>query len=134
MAKVHQVFSFSFGEKLNEYNLTPAQFGTLAFLWKKDGISQIQLGNMMHKDRTTISGIIDRLEKENLVVRQSNPKDRRTHLIFLTPKGAALKEELEQLAVQTNLEVTEMLTEKDCELFRSILKKILDHKSIYKEW
>ncbi|AEF94988.1 transcriptional regulator, MarR family [Desulfotomaculum nigrificans CO-1-SRB] len=125
ISKAHQWFSLCFKEKLAEYNLTPPQFGALAFLWKQDGISQVHLGNMMGKDRTTIGGIIDRLEKEDLVVRQSDPEDRRTNLIFLTEKGAGLKDTLEQIAAQTNLEVTAPLTDGERGQLRELLKKIL---------
>lgn len=127
VARAHQVFSSYFKEKLNDYNLTPPQFGTLAFLWKYDGISQIQLGQLMNKDRTTISGIIDRLEKEELVARQSDPNDRRAHLIFLTPRGACLKDVLQGIAEQANLEITAMLSEQERNLLRSLLRKILEH-------
>ncbi len=126
MAKTHQHFASCFKDKLNKYNLTPPQFATMAFLWIDDGLSQIQLGNLMNTDRTTISGIIDRLEKEGLVARRSNPEDRRTHLIYLTPEGSALQGELEALAVQVNKEVTAMLTDGEREQLGIILKKILD--------
>lgn len=127
VARVHQVFSSRFKESLGEYNLTPPQFGTLAFLWKNNGISQVQLGTLMMKDRTTIGGIIDRLEKEGLVLRQDDPADRRTHLVFLTSRGADLKMELEEIAARTILEVTSMLTDIEREQFRFLLRKILDN-------
>lgn len=98
----------------------------LAFLWKNDGSSQIQLGNCMHKDRTTISGIVDRLEKDGLVTRRKNPEDRRTHLIFLTPGGLALRNELENMAALVNSGATFMLTGGEKEQLEIILKKILD--------
>ncbi|WP_313885472.1 MarR family transcriptional regulator [Desulfallas sp. Bu1-1] len=125
MAKVHQVFSSHFKQKLGDYNLTPQQFGVLAYLWKQDGISQIQLGDMTYKDRTTISGIIDRLEKEGLVTRRDDPGDRRANLIFLTPKGAGLQDALVEIALSTTREVTHMLTEKEKEQLRTLLTKIL---------
>ncbi len=126
LAKTHQYFSSFFKEKLNKYNLTSQQFGMLAFLWKKDGFSQIKLGNCMNKDRTTISGIVDRLEKEGLVTRCRDPEDRRTYLIYLTPRAFALKDELEGLATQANSEVTAMLSEGEKEQLETILRKILD--------
>lgn len=125
VAKAHQVFSTHFKRRLCDYNLTPPQFGVLAYLWKQDGISQIQLGEMTYKDRTTISGIIDRLEKEGLVTRRGDPGDRRTNLIFLTPKGAGLQGPLVEIASSTNREVARMLTEEEKELLRALLKKIL---------
>ncbi len=127
VAKVHQIFSSRFKEKLKEYNITPPQFGTLAFLWHHEGISQIQLAYLTRKDRTTTSGIIDRLEKENLVMRKSRSGDRRTHLIYVTKRGRELQSVLENIATGTNLEVTSMLTQQERELLRSLLKKILNN-------
>jgi DNA-binding MarR family transcriptional regulator len=80
----------------------------------------------MNKDRTTISGIVDRLEKEGLVARSRNPEDRRTHLIYLTPRAFDLKDELEWLATQANTEATAMLTKTEKEQLEKILIKILE--------
>ena len=77
----------------------------------------------MGKDRTTIGGIIDRLEKESLVTRQSDPGDRRTNLVYLTAMGAGLKDTLEQRAVQVNSEVTEALTDDERDQLRALLRK-----------
>ena len=130
LARAHQYFSFCLKEKLNKYKITPPQLGMLAFLWKNDGINQIQLGSRMNKDRTTISGIIDRLEKEGLVIRRKNPDDRRTHLIYLTPRAFDLKDELERLAAQANNEATVMLTKAEKEQLEKILRKILDAAAV----
>ncbi|WP_238492583.1 MarR family winged helix-turn-helix transcriptional regulator [Desulfotruncus alcoholivorax] len=126
VAKAHQVFSSYFKELLEDYNLTPSQFGTLAFLWHNDGASQVQLGQKMRKDRTTISGIIDRLEKEQLVQRKEDPMDRRAHLIYLTPKALAIRGRLEELAIKANKDVTSMLSEQERAALGVILKKIID--------
>lgn len=126
VAKVHQRFSSRFKEKLAGagYGITPPQFGTLAFLWKYGEMSQVQLGEKMYKDRTTISGIIDRLEKEGLVSRCNDPDDRRIHMVYLTPRGMMLREELEQLAELTIAEVTAMLSGEERDTLRRLLKKI----------
>jgi len=126
VAKVHQLFSHYFREKLIAFHLTPPQFGTLAFLWRHDGISQVELANRLRKDKNTISEIIDRLEKENLVVRKSSPDDRRLNFVFLTPRGAGLRETLEKIAIESTLEITAALEEEERELLRSLLKKILE--------
>jgi len=126
LAKTHQYFSSFFKEKLNKYSLTPPQFAMLAFLWKRDGLSQIQLGNCMNTDRTTISGIVDRLEKDGLVTRRRDPEDRRTYLINLTPRAFALQDEMEEMATQAKYEVTAMLSDGEKEQLERILRKILD--------
>ena len=125
LSKAQQLSYQNFREKLTGYNLTPPQFGTLGFLWQQDGLTQVQLGTRMQMDRTTMSGIIDRLEKEGLVIRKNNPQDRRAHLLFLTKKGTELENTLSILAHQTNLELSSPLSESERVLLISLLKRIL---------
>ena len=94
LAKSYQRACALFKEEFDAYDLTPQQFGLLAFLWIEDGLSQTELSVRSQIDRTTIGGIIDRLEKEDLVKRANHPDDRRAFLVFLTEKGKSLEDEL----------------------------------------
>src|SRR4051794_38323650 len=94
LAKAHQRGFALFKGHLDPYGLTPQQFGLLAFLWKKDGLSQAELSEKTMIDRTTIGGLIDRLEKDGWVERRPNPTDRRANLISLSAKGKGHEKEL----------------------------------------
>ncbi|AEG59057.1 MarR family winged helix-turn-helix transcriptional regulator [Desulforamulus ruminis] len=124
LAKCHQKGLQIFREKLLPHNLTPPQFATLAFLWKKDGQSQIQLGTTMEMDRTTISGIIDRLENQGLVNRRQHLEDRRVFMIHLTEDGRKLEQVLSLLSLEANKELTLNLSAEERETFLTLLKKI----------
>lgn len=124
LAKCHQKAFNSFKQKLEPFNLTPPQFATLAFLWKKDGINQIQLGELMSVDRTTISGIVDRLERIGLVERGDDPNDRRSWVLFLTDKGKALQSELAPIAEGFNAALAAGLSHEELAQIIQILKKI----------
>ena len=65
LAKAYQRACAIFKEEFENYDLTPQQFGLLAFLWMEDGLSQTELSVKSQIDRTTIGGLIDRLEKES---------------------------------------------------------------------
>src|ERR1039457_96642 len=67
LAKAYQRACALFKEEFDHYDLTPQQFGLLAFLWIENGLSQTELSARSQIDRTTVGGIIDRLEKEMLV-------------------------------------------------------------------
>src|SRR5512138_2210829 len=83
LAKAYQRAHAIFKEEFDEYDLTPQQFGLLGFLWQEDGLSQAELSARSQIDRTTIGGLIDRLEKEGLVKRYSHPNDRRAYQVCL---------------------------------------------------
>ena len=106
------------------YNLTPPQFAILAFLWKQDGLSQAQLGALMSMDRTTLSGIIDRLEKRKLVERREHPGDRRAYLLYLTPEGLGCRDALSQASDKINAAISDNLTGAEKEQLVGLLQKM----------
>jgi DNA-binding MarR family transcriptional regulator len=124
LAKCHQKAFNIFKVKLEPYHLTPPQFATLAHLWDRDNINQVYLGELMGVDRTTISGIIDRLERGGLVERGADPGDRRSWMIFLTDKGKSLQKNLAPLAAEFNQSLTAGITEEEVEQLIIVLKKI----------
>jgi DNA-binding MarR family transcriptional regulator len=79
-------------DNLTRFELTPAQFDVLAHLVAAEGISQQTLSEKLLVTKGNVCGLIDRLEDRGLVVRRPDPEDRRSNLLFLTPKGRELVE------------------------------------------
>lgn len=100
LAKAHQCLFARFRDLLAPYGVTPQQFALLGFLWKQDKLSQVELSDKTGIDRTTLSGLIDRLEKQGLVTRLPHPCDRRACLVALTPEGRTFETILAPLAQQ----------------------------------
>ena len=124
LAKAYQRACALFKEEFESYDLTPQQFGLLAFLWIEAGLSQAELSARSQIDRTTTGGIIDRLEKEGLVKRRAHPEDRRAYQVFLTEKGKSLEDELSVVAGRVLRKVTSPLTEEEHETLIRLLTKI----------
>jgi len=76
---------------VSEVNLTPPQFQALRLLWEQDSQPFKDLAASIGCTRPTMTGVVDTLEKNGLVTRQPNPKDRRSLLVTLTKKGKALE-------------------------------------------
>ncbi|MCM2359377.1 MAG: MarR family transcriptional regulator [Geobacteraceae bacterium] len=110
LAKAYQRACAIFKEEFDSHDLTPQQFGLLAFLWTEDGLSQAELSTRSQIDRTTMGGIIDRLEKEGLVERRNHPADRRAYQVYLTAKGKSLEDELCAVANRVQSKVNAPLT------------------------
>lgn len=79
-------------------DITVEQFSLLIALWKKEGISQQDLGEYVDKDRPSVTRLLDNMEKGNLVVRITSDQDRRVRLIYLTKKGKDLQVKLVKVA------------------------------------
>ncbi len=113
--------------KAGGLGITTEQWSVLACLWDKDKQTQQYLCDHTFKDKASITRLIDGLEKNNLVVRMSDPGDRRINLIHLTEKGF----ELEKSATAIIMESIELATrdvDKNCFLDMTIMfKKIISN-------
>ncbi len=83
------------------FDVTCEQWSVLVHLGKKNGQSQQQLAEFTCKDKTTITRLIDNMEKHNLVVRVPDKSDKRQKLIYLTKKGRDLQEKLTKVIQKT---------------------------------
>ena len=124
LAKAYQKLFARFRDLLAPYNITPQQFALLAFLWRQDGLSQVELAEKTEVDRTTLSGLIDRLEKQELVRRQPNPGDRRAWLVTLTAAGRELEKVLPPLVIQLRQQVSRKLSSDEYNQLCSLLNKL----------
>ena len=124
LAKAYQRACLLFKEEFEGYDLTPQQFGLLGFLWQQDGLTQAELSAKSAIDRTTMGGLIDRLEKEGLVARCVHPEDRRAYRICLTDKGKALEPELTPLADSAQRKFIAKLNQQEVETLKALLEKI----------
>jgi DNA-binding MarR family transcriptional regulator len=77
--------------RLAEVGVTPTQWTVLMCLWEQDGLSFTELGNRLCFDHPTITGVVDRMEREKLVKRRRDHIDRRVVKVSLTQKGKDLK-------------------------------------------
>ena len=124
LAKAYQRACAHFNEEFDRYDLTPQQFGLLAFLWIEDGLSQAELSSRSQIDRTTMGGIVDRLEKEGLIQRLPHPEDRRAHQVFLTARGKEVEDELCLVAERVQDKVNASLTPEELATLVRLLEKL----------
>lgn len=124
LSKAYQRACALYKEQFEGHDLTPQQFGLLRFLWEEDGITQVELSNRSQVDRTTIGGLVDRLEISGLLQRLPHPEDRRAYRIALTEKGRNLEAELTPLAEELHRKILAPLDPGEIETLTKILKKL----------
>lgn len=72
------------------HELTPVQYGALLALRHYPNIDQASLAGIIAYDRATIGGVIDRLEKKDLLSRKQSATDKRSRRLAITPNGRKL--------------------------------------------
>ena len=83
---------------------------------------------MIQKDRTTVSGIVNRLVNLGYVTKRTNPSDKRCYLLHVTEKALSIKEDLFKKVVEINNQLTKDFTDQEREVLIFLLKKIRNSK------
>ena len=95
------------------HGLTGAQYNVLNILaHEAAGISQRELGDRLVVDRSNVTGLLDRLEKNGWVRRDDHPDDRRVYRVSLTPAGRALWQKIAPLYLDVVAQMTRELPAK----------------------
>lgn len=76
------------------YNITVEQFVVLVILWNGEGITQQKIAGMTGKDKTSITRLLNNMEKNGLIKRQKGTRDKRQKIVCLTEYGNTIKEPL----------------------------------------
>jgi DNA-binding MarR family transcriptional regulator len=101
------------------------QWAVLMFLWARDGMSQAELSRVVAIEPPTMVRTIERMVRDGLVVRASDPRDRRVSRIYLTDRGRSLQGELVPKAVAVNARNLSRMTETEGRTLRRLLSKLL---------
>ena len=117
----HSVF-LKMTEKLSIFDITPVQYAVLYCLWEKDARSPKEIAERLKLENSTISGILERMEKKGLLQRSISKEDRRFILVMLTEKGAGLKEDVLATVEQVNTEVLSVFSSEECAALKSHLR------------
>lgn len=68
-------------------DITPVQYAALAAINSYPGLDQASLAKEIALDRTTITGVVDRLQSKGLIERSISKNDRRARALAVTPEG-----------------------------------------------
>ena len=117
----HSVF-LKMTEKLSVFEITPVQYAVLYCLWEKDKKSPKEIAERLKLENSTISGILERMEKKGLIERSISKEDRRFIQVLLTPKGASLEEEVLAAVEEVNSEVLSIFSDEESEVLKARLR------------
>jgi DNA-binding MarR family transcriptional regulator len=111
---------------LRPMGVTRSQWWVLANLsrHKGSGIMQTELARAMDVGKVTLAGLIDRLEARGLVKRQADPTDRRAKRVIMTPKGARLLADIQEVGAKLNAQIMTGIRRNDVSRAESVLHKM----------
>lgn len=108
----------------NDLAITPAQLTVLYTLYKGDGISITELSKKSFLDNSTLTGLIDRMERVGLVYRTNVPGDRRAYYIYVTDAAKAVEAQVVGCMEDVAQKMLEGCSEEEIVTFRKVLLNI----------
>ena len=120
MRKIHRYYESSF----SQYGITPAQFYVLSAVWENDGVKFKELAKSLEMDGSTLTSILDRLERQDLLERRDDPEDRRSLLVFLKEKAKHSLGQITCLAEKLDQEIKERFSDEEFATFERVLEKL----------
>ena len=105
-------------------DLTGPQLTVVKLLEAFGDLSLSELSDKIRAQNSTVTGIIDRMERESLVTRERSKEDRRVVYIKLTPKGHALAREIPVEPMEVFKSALETLSQQEMKDLLRIMTKV----------
>ena len=81
---VARLLRTTYDRRVRELGLTRSQWWVLTHLFRKDGITQSELAEILELEKPSLGRLLDRLEAKGWVRREMDARDRRAKRVFLT--------------------------------------------------
>ncbi|WP_034483450.1 MarR family winged helix-turn-helix transcriptional regulator [Actinomadura oligospora] len=111
---------------LEPFGITGRELAVLAVLGESRPISQLEGAGRLGVDRTTMVGLVDRLERRGLVERRRSEQDRRKNVVALTGDGEDVLRRAEDARRSMEDAFLAPLGDADRERFVRSLRLLLD--------
>ena len=109
---------------LREEGVGTAEIDLIHALRHNPGCTQAKLGEILHADKAAVARRTKNLEAKEYLVRKENPVDRRTMLLYPTPKAELLKSSKAEIEAAFYEYLTTALTEQERATFATLLDKV----------
>lgn len=107
------------------FDLTPVQYAALATIKANPGLDQVTLAGLIAFDRTTITGVVDRLVQKGLTERRASPRDRRARELEITDEGRRTLRKITPAVESAQQIMLRGLTTKEGEELMRLLRKAI---------
>jgi len=129
ISKIHQLSGRIFNGLLRERGIefNSAQGRILFVLWEKDSIPIKELSEKTQLSKSTLTSMLDRLERKGHITREPSEEDRRIILVNLTEENRRQRRLYDQVSEEMTGLFYEGFTWDEITEFEGYLKLILDN-------
>jgi MarR family transcriptional regulator, transcriptional regulator for hemolysin len=123
--KTAKAFVKALDSELREkVGVTVGQWKVMVMLINQDGLTQKEIAEKLGLEGPTLIPIIDKMEKDNLVIRKVDPSDRRNNKIYRTKKANELWDKTVKCALKVRQVSLKDISEENIEVTKNVLESI----------
>src|SRR5215813_12526821 len=116
----------AFARLAKEIGTRPGRFATLMLIGRNPGISQTALSRANGRDKSSLTPVLNDLERRGLVLRRRTSADQRAYRLSLTPAGRRLLDELTRCARVHERNLDRVIGVRERDGFVRVLKRIAE--------
>ncbi|MBI5602725.1 MAG: MarR family transcriptional regulator [Deltaproteobacteria bacterium] len=124
LGKTVRVVTRAYREEIAALGLTHGQFFLIVAIMEEEGLLPSELAEKTCQDRATITGLLDRLEKDEWIERKPDNRDRRSLRIYLTPYAREKRASTLELFEKTNQVFLNKFTQQEWNTMQSFLSRL----------
>jgi MarR family transcriptional regulator, organic hydroperoxide resistance regulator len=127
ISQIHQLTGRIFSKKLKDYqiDINHAQGRIIFALWKNDQIPINDLSKETALSKSSLTTMLERLEKSGHIIRKQSETDRRITIVCLTSKSNSLRSDYQKISADMIDLFYKDFTDDEISQFELSLKKIL---------
>jgi len=114
-------------ELRERFGLAGSKWKIIVVLSLREGITQKHIADMAFVEAPTLVPVIDKMEKDGYLTRQSDPKDRRNNLIFMTKKSRDIVDPIIDCILEIRNMGLNKISKKDMEIAKKVLEQIMSN-------
>lgn len=128
ISQIHKLTGRKINELLKEANVTEfngSQGIILSSLWAKGEQTIKEIGKTTGLAKTSLTSMLDRMERQNLIKKIENKEDGRSTIIKLTEKSKALEKIYQDITNEMIIQYYDGFSEGEIKIFESTLERVV---------
>lgn len=117
----------AFNQRIKDYDISPEQWSVIYRVIEEPGISQKLVSDSTYKDQGNLTRMIDKLVKNDFLIKQQNSINRREIELFPTKKAVVLSNSIIEHSTQHNKKMLDTFSKEEKEQLFTLLNKIYDN-------
>jgi MarR family transcriptional regulator, organic hydroperoxide resistance regulator len=127
MFRAHRALTvYGNAQTYDALGISTSQLATLQHVSKSPGCSLTDLATLLDLNKSAVTGLVQRMERDGILRRAPDPADRRASLLFVTSKGEEARARSGALIRRLNAELTKGFEPEEMETVVRFLNTLIE--------